>query len=652
MRKEWMVIVGILIMAGSVWGAPEVTFIAPGPGIHVPLDNVTTSNPSTYGKLMNVTGTWTYDADAASTSSLNASLLYKTTQPDNTTEVAMPGTKDWVMEISYKHVGGYNGGIPWFTYAGSNRVISLWHDNTTSWSIRTGNGSGGWTAQVSGLVLGSSYHTFMTHYKADVQRLDIYMDGNLLASNIALGHGVYTLSSVQLEDADAASSTDSYRYLKVGQLAPPVHAIEDAIGSSNGSSIINVITYYMEHFSEYPEDIDINDPASSNWSPLIEDIVDNMDSSRGRIIFFPGGLYRCTSTINIHKPSSTPLTFMGVGHASANLNLEGSVLKYEGATHLFKLYGPMSNFNLKDIQLEGPGVQNDQTAVRADIAGGNVNKCTFENLKINNFKRGFYFPGDADGMAFRDIRFANINRCIYLQRADAVVIEHIEGEPFYEYMLYLDQCSGVMVNNVLAVATTTTPARAFILTGSGTAGKSIEINGVHAEFVNNLATVTCPNVSLKNFFYYSTPGDPIHDDAFVFAQVSDQQPENCLIENASFELDCDRNGTKDISLRTSGTVNLIESTPTVLAGSSCNGLRIINSEMDMSGIPTTSLVEKYSRGEQWVGNQLKRAYGTASPTYAGNQGDIVWNIQPVANGYIGWICVGGSTWKGFGKIAS
>jgi len=642
-----MVVVGILMMAGIAWGVPEVGFVAPGPGLNVPFDNITASNPLTYGIRTIETGTWTYDADTASTSSSNACLEYFTTQTNSGTSTPMPANKDWVFEIKYKYVGEYNGEVPWIAYAeGDNRIISLWHDNTTSWSIRAGNNSGGWFVVASGLDLGSSFHIFTTQYKAANQRLDIYMDGNLLASNIALGHGVYTLKQVHIQVED-----------NVSQATPPVHAIEDAIGSSNGSSIINVVTYYKEHSSEYPE-ININNPTNSNWTPLLQDLVDDMDASRGRIIFFPGGLYRCSSTININKPASAPLTFMGVGGGIANGNIEGSVLKYTGSTDFLKVYGPAYCFNLKDLQLEGPGRDADQTAVRGDSNNGYIARCYFENLKINNFKRGFYFLGYADGMVFRDIRFSNIDRCINLQHSDTSVIENIEADPFYGYVLYLYQASGLLVNNIRAKSNMS--GRVFVLTGSGPTGKSIEINGVYAEDVNNLATVTCSNVSLKNFYYHVSSGNTVTDDAIIFANLGSLQPLNCLIENATFELTGVTRGTKkDISLRTGGeAVNLVETNPTAGYGSSCNGLRIINSELDTSDIPTTLYygsyigVEKYSKGIQWVGNQRKWSYGTACPTYAGNQGDIVWNTQPVASGYAGWVCVGGSTWKGFCEITN
>ncbi|WP_457092716.1 hypothetical protein [Microvirga sp. P5_D2] len=52
----------------------------------------------------------------------------------------------------------------------------------------------------------------------------------------------------------------------------------------------------------------------------------------------------------------------------------------------------------------------------------------------------------------------------------------------------------------------------------------------------------------------------------------------------------------------------------------------------------------------------KETYRLVPPTTgAWRQGDLVWNLNPVATGAIGWVCtVGGTpgTWKSVGAIAS
>jgi hypothetical protein len=72
-------------------------------------------------------------------------------------------------------------------------------------------------------------------------------------------------------------------------------------------------------------------------------------------------------------------------------------------------------------------------------------------------------------------------------------------------------------------------------------------------------------------------------------------------------------------------------------------------------------LDKISRdpGDAWVSFSAgtpKLTWGTSAPTLGTwSRGDICWNTEPSAGGYVGWVCVtGGSpgTWKGFGAIAS
>jgi len=205
---------------------PAIGFDGLHPGLDVPLD--LNSNPVVYGRRTVNTGTWTFDGASAKVTSptvnYNSTLRYATTlKNDAATTTPMPADTDWGFELTYKHTGGFNGGVPWFArYTASDnsfdyRIISLWQVSTSSWSIKVGDGSGGWVDAVTGLNLGAIFHKFTTHYKAANQRMDIYVDDVLMAENVALGHGQYTLNLVQLEDADAVG-TDSYGYVKMGQI--------------------------------------------------------------------------------------------------------------------------------------------------------------------------------------------------------------------------------------------------------------------------------------------------------------------------------------------------------------------------------------------------------------------------------------------------
>ncbi|MFA5865440.1 MAG: PEP-CTERM sorting domain-containing protein [Phycisphaerae bacterium] len=238
MKKELLVlVVGVLMVMGNAWGVPSIGFVAPGPGLDVPLnDNLV---PVNYGRWSVNTGAWTYDGDSATIASptvnVNSALRFSPTplwedsetMPMEAAATQMPAGTDWGFELTYKHTGGYNGGIPWFLRdtAPNNsydyRMVSLWQVGTSSWTIKVGDATGdGWVNAVTGLDLSDgAFHKFTTHYKAANQRLDIYVDDVLMAENVQLVHGHYTPNFIQIEDADAAG-TDSYGYVKIGQIVP------------------------------------------------------------------------------------------------------------------------------------------------------------------------------------------------------------------------------------------------------------------------------------------------------------------------------------------------------------------------------------------------------------------------------------------------
>lgn len=40
----------------------------------------------------------------------------------------------------------------------------------------------------------------------------------------------------------------------------------------------------------------------------------------------------------------------------------------------------------------------------------------------------------------------------------------------------------------------------------------------------------------------------------------------------------------------------------------------------------------------------------SAPSYSGSLGDVVFNAAPIAGGHMGWVCLGGTTWKRWGVI--
>ena len=58
----------------------------------------------------------------------------------------------------------------------------------------------------------------------------------------------------------------------------------------------------------------------------------------------------------------------------------------------------------------------------------------------------------------------------------------------------------------------------------------------------------------------------------------------------------------------------------------------------------------FLQGNASVSRQI--TVGIATPTNAGNPGDVVFNANPEAGGTVGWVYTTSNTWKTFGDISS
>ena len=54
--------------------------------------------------------------------------------------------------------------------------------------------------------------------------------------------------------------------------------------------------------------------------------------------------------------------------------------------------------------------------------------------------------------------------------------------------------------------------------------------------------------------------------------------------------------------------------------------------------------------EELLIGRMRMISSNAVPNYEGNRGDIVWNEEASIDSVIGWVCIGGSRWAGFGRI--
>lgn len=54
--------------------------------------------------------------------------------------------------------------------------------------------------------------------------------------------------------------------------------------------------------------------------------------------------------------------------------------------------------------------------------------------------------------------------------------------------------------------------------------------------------------------------------------------------------------------------------------------------------------------EELLIGRMRMVSSNAVPNYEGQRGDIVWNEEPSVDSIIGWVCIDGSRWAGFGRI--
>lgn len=423
-----------------------------------------------------------------------------------------------------------------------------------------------------------------------------------------------------------------------------------------GNGVINIIEFYNELNSA-----NIKSPESvPNWQDYIMIAMMRLnDSCGGGIIFLPAGTYLLSAPIKVTadyintsgntvsgtKDVGTPITIKGVGFNQLNDRTGGTVLKpssFNSENICIQTIGAVQRLTVSDLEMRGRETNNgyailslaynsDQTPVKFSNTITTA-RCEFKNLKISIFKYGIFLNGYADVMTFENIKFSDISRCMWLKHCEASIINKISAEPFYDYMFYLNQCSGINITNTLArsIPSNNFPSKVFIITANSNTGQVCEINGLHAESVHNIATISAPNVAFKNVFY-GADGYEIKNDSYILSSVSGKTPENVTIENHCNSFVGNAGyayGFTDVALRTGTTrntnnVEAIDTNGTIeysSYGNTCNGLRIINSDLDLNipefqeGTNMPILIEKITKGTRsslYVDGTV--AIGTTTP---------------------------------------
>jgi len=230
--------VAILFLAGNaIAAAPQVGFVNPGPGINAPLDN--DGQPVNYGIKVSETPNWVYDGDSASAGPVEPfgsanqtfnSSLFGDNENGVSPQTKMDVSKDWVLEIVFRHTGDFGGEWPFFvknTQLSDAPILHLRHVGGSSddtWELWAADDSpnplaAGWAKVTDAAPLGSDFNTFVFHYKAASQTIDAYQNDVLFAPDFTLAHGDFAASMVAIEWSRAAG-VDSFRSVKLGQLVP------------------------------------------------------------------------------------------------------------------------------------------------------------------------------------------------------------------------------------------------------------------------------------------------------------------------------------------------------------------------------------------------------------------------------------------------
>jgi len=92
----------------------------------------------------------------------------------------------------------------------------------------------------------------------------------------------------------------------------------------------------------------------------------------------------------------------------------------------------------------------------------------------------------------------------------------------------------------------------------------------------------------------------------------------------------------------------VEGGPDNKVASKINGPLVVNNKVTVNspkGLETNNI---FIQGEATVSR--KYTVGIATPSLAGNPGDVVYNANPAAGGYVGWIYTTDNAWRRFGSV--
>ena len=166
----------------------------------------------------------------------------------------------------------------------------------------------------------------------------------------------------------------------VGNLTTLTTTVNNISTKLNNLDIINVKDYGA-----------IGDGVEDDTQAIKDAITAAQDSLTCKLVFFPSGIYRITSTIKIEYVGDKKLSsvsIIGAGQYNSQILCDGDfdAIVYEGDETVPNYDGYLYGFHIRDIYIHYTGNDSTKTGLTIRYAG----VVTVENVRIRYFKTGVY----------------------------------------------------------------------------------------------------------------------------------------------------------------------------------------------------------------------------------------------------------------------
>lgn len=176
----------------------------------------------------------------------------------------------------------------------------------------------------------------------------------------------------------------------------------------------------------------------------------------------------------------------------------------------------------------------EQTVAITDN-GNRAARSSFKNLKISSWYAGLDLSkGYNDNVIIDNIAFNTVNCCINLKHGDCSIIRNVTAEPFIDYLVFLNQCNAITINDVIATgvrdAYQSNSSVVFIFIGTPGADKRLGVNilvsSVFCERINTICKSTASFLHINNV--YCNENYPL-TNAFHFQNSNGMTQNTCII---------------------------------------------------------------------------------------------------------------------------